>query len=668
MRDKKLARRILILTVSVILCIQLVAYKQNIVKETPSKSIEKVNIQDLLQAVGKWGYLPEGGLQSGRIQLCYEESGFSPGGDSDLATLALKASIPELVDLLNSSNDPEVLSRVARVLSLINSKAVPMMATPVLEKLLEYKSVDGQGNTRSLEDPRSDISPEQQVRGATAAALKCIMANTTDPQNRGFEVHESTNLPTPPTEAEIETRVSELVSTWEWSSDCLQIDEFDQDESNKEFGLGELSRIGLLGQSAVNPLLKHLGNTSPKVRIAVIRSLGRTGLTRQDDIKLLTARLKDSCIAVRNETIIALGKIGSNAKSAIIALSGELTNQDARIRSNTAEAIGNIGVVTQAPINSLSERLKDEDQRVRVKAAIALLRIQIIDKKTVNLAINELLLGLKDDNPDIRLIVVKDLVDLPKIPQDLATSLITSFTNEQESWELRLNSFFALPQLSNADRAVLQPAIKPFLVEALRKNSIPKYFYSSNVPSEGNWIGDGNSGDFADDEETRKYRQKLFSFYRSWPLDKRHAFFLAGMEPGSFPELNQALREILINKDNDIKARYNSAFILGFVESPNTLSHETINTLKTVMNDTDEDFDIRWMSAFSLIRLKQDVGNFFERYNLPNPMKIDCRTDKFGEGWLLFDPYFGWCEMAGGGGDGSSGWANAIKCFFRGGC
>lgn len=116
MKDRKLVRRILILTLSVVLFIQLVAGKQNISKEVPVSSIEKVSTQDLLEEVGKRGYLSEGGLQSGRTQLCYEESGFSPGGDSDLATLALKASIPELVDLLNNSNDPEVLSRAARVL------------------------------------------------------------------------------------------------------------------------------------------------------------------------------------------------------------------------------------------------------------------------------------------------------------------------------------------------------------------------------------------------------------------------------------------------------------------------------------------------------------------------------------------------------------------------
>lgn len=541
-----------------------------------------------------------------------------------------------------------------------------MMAAPALERLLEYRNLDGQSNTRSPEDRSDSLFPEQQVRGAAAAALRCIMANTADPQNRGFKVYDSTNLPTPPTEAEIEIRVNELISNQEWSSDCPQIDEFDQDESNEEFGLGALSRIGLLGQFAVNPLLKNLENSSPKIRIAVIRSLGHTGLIKQDDVKLLTARLEDSCVAVRNETIIALGEIGSNAKLAINPLTRELTNSDSRIRSNTTEAIGNIGVVTQAQIDLLSRLLKDEDQYVRVKAAIALLKNQPADRKIVDLAIDELLLNLKDDNPDVRLIVVKDLVDLQKIPQDLATSLIASFTNKQESWELRLNSFFALPQLSNADQVILQPSIKPFLIEALRRNSISRYFYSSNVPSARNWIGDGNRGDFADDEETRKYRQRLFSFYGSWPLDKRHAFFLAGMEPGSFPDFNQALREILLDKSNDIKARYNSAFILGFVENSNTSSHKTINTLKTLMNDMDEDFDIRWMSAFSLIRLEQDVGNFFERHNLSNPIEIDCRIDKFGEGIFLFEPYFGWCEMSGSGGDGSRGWARVINRFFGG--
>ncbi|NEO84943.1 MAG: HEAT repeat domain-containing protein [Spirulina sp. SIO3F2] len=645
--------------------------------EFSTNSDKPVNVQELLQEFGRYGYFPESGLESGRTIMCYEESGYSYGGDSDLASLSLKAIIPDLVAILETSSDPETLIRAARVLSLINSKAVPTMATPVLEKLLIYKNLSTLEIHRNLpdydiDDPLEQYPLEQQVHIAVSKALRCIMANTQDPQRRGFKVHESKERLSIPTETEIINKISELTAYWSGvdSSYCPTVDLNKSVNFVEEFGLGRLSRIGYQGQATVNPLLEYIGSDAPSLRIAVIRALGKTNAANSNTIAIIAKYLEDECISVHNETIITLGKLGNRTKSVAVLLIGGLSNTEDIIRLNTAKSLGSIGATTPIVVELLLRTLKqDQNSSVRMEAAIALLKLKSEDTKIVDVATKEVLELLEENDPDIRLALVRGLVEVDRIPQSLLNKIFEYFANAQESMEVRLNSLLILGKLTYEKKSTLELDIKSFLLEALTRKPASRYFQSSNVIGFSNslWIGDDRHNEEVD-EETLRQRERLYSFYNSWPTDKLHAFFLSTAKVKKFPELNEALRGILEMGDNEFKSRYNSAFILGFIEDPTNPSPQTIKALESIMNNVNEDFDIRWISAFSLVRLGVDTGNFFGSHNLPNPVYVDCELDKFGEGNLVFDPYFGWCEPIAGGGGSFRGWSEAIECFFKRRC
>ena len=232
-----------------------------------------------------------------------------------------------------------------------------------------------------------------------------------------------------------------------------------------------------------------------------------------------------------------------------------------------------------------------------------------------------------------------------------------------------------LSKVGPRQTSAVQPLIKPFLLEALTRGEQNRYFSPSNVPIRTRIQHIDRELDFRVRSEDRlinidnrslEEQRQLLSFYESWPVDKRHAFFLTSIEPETFPTFMRSLVDIFQDSKNDISTRYNAAFILGFTGNLNSPSQETLNALTSVMNSSDTDFDIRWMSALSLARLRQDVDGFFDANHLPHPLTIDCGTDGFGEGVLFFEPYFGWCEASDSGGDGSSGWAKALERFFGG--
>lgn len=112
--------------------------------------------QDVIDILSQLRYLESsrGGIESGRAIVCRDASGYSFGGDSDLASDSLKSVIPTLVDLLVRSNDPRVLIDTANVLSMINSKAVPMMATPALESLLSYENLNPEPDDTSSREEK----------------------------------------------------------------------------------------------------------------------------------------------------------------------------------------------------------------------------------------------------------------------------------------------------------------------------------------------------------------------------------------------------------------------------------------------------------------------------------------------------------------------------------
>lgn len=325
----------------------------------PNISSEVLNILDDLRYLES----SSGGIESGRSIVCHDMSGHSFGGDSELASSAVKAAIPSLVALLESSHETEVLIDAANALSLINSKTVPMMATLILEQRLNEESSAPEPDEVLLRGQRNSVP------AAAAATLRCIMAKTKDPADRGYQILTSDPAAVP-TMTEIENRLSTLVediTRLTSSSDCLEIDQYDYYGEELSF----ISAIRELGESTLSPLIAYLHHEHPMVRIAVARALGENTSNNSDVTAPLSTLLLDSCPAVKNEAIISLSDLGSIPQPALSIIVKELANSDASIRANAATAVGNMidGDTSLEIIDPLTALLTDEDIYVRIKAA-----------------------------------------------------------------------------------------------------------------------------------------------------------------------------------------------------------------------------------------------------------------------------------------------------------
>lgn len=496
------------------------------------------------------------------------------------------------------------------------------------------------------------------------------MAKTQDPSIRGymvFDLDQRTQLTAKEIGIRLDSFVSEITGL-SLSSDCLEIAEYNY--YSEELSRAEL--IGELGEPSLIPFMAYLDHKNPIVRIAVAKALGSTTSTNADVASSLMQLLSDSCLAVKNEAIISLNKIGSSARPALAQLQTELRNNNEILRANAATAIGSIGHESPVVIELLSELLEDEKIYVRTSAAIALMRIQPTRQEASNLAVQQVLLALQSDDYSIQLATVKGLKGMGSQADSLARELGVLFADEESLWEIRLNALLILGSSSNAEKSVIQPLIKPFVLKALTRTDKNRYFSPSNVPirdRERELVRDprfASSNIVNIDDKALEERRKLLYFYESWPIDKRHAFFLTGIMAEDFPPYAKDLEDVLRDVSNDIKSRYNAAFILGFISNPSNPFQSTLATLTSTMNNANEDFDVRWMSALSLAKLGEDVDDFFIDNYLPHPLTIDCGTDPLGDNHLFFEPYFGWCEAIGSGGDGSPGWAEVIIERFLG--
>ena len=124
--------------------------------------------------------------------------------------------------------------------------------------------------------------------------------------------------------------------------------------------------LGKSGGSAVEPLIKALGNSDCDMRVNAIEALGDIGDVRA--VEPLVTTLKDEEGRVRYRSASALGKIGD--ARAVQPLIGLLSDDNWAVRQVAAEALGAIG--DARAVEPLIEMLGDNRSAVRISSAQAL--------------------------------------------------------------------------------------------------------------------------------------------------------------------------------------------------------------------------------------------------------------------------------------------------------
>ena len=139
---------------------------------------------------------------------------------------------------------------------------------------------------------------------------------------------------------------------------------------NNEFARESAVRALIkIGDGAVEPLIKALGDKEEDVRRYTARVLGNIGGKRA--VEPLIKALEDKDSEVRQRAATSLGWIGD--KRAVEPLIKALEDKDSEVRRFTAIALGRIG--DKRAVEPLIKALGDKDEYVRNSAAYALKKL-----------------------------------------------------------------------------------------------------------------------------------------------------------------------------------------------------------------------------------------------------------------------------------------------------
>ena len=182
--------------------------------------------------------------------------------------------------------------------------------------------------------------------------------------------------------------------------------------------------IGKLGiKDAINSLIDVLNHPSWEVQIEVIEALGKLRASQavKEIIYLLN---KSSKPEVQAAGVLCLSKIAK--EEAIPSLIKALKSHHQEVRSASAEALGNLGLGGEKVVDALVEVLLDPYWVTRANAARAL---GVLKNKK---AIKKLLNLIKDHNPNVRVNVITALAEIggTKVIKDLQEAL----EREESSW------------------------------------------------------------------------------------------------------------------------------------------------------------------------------------------------------------------------------------------
>jgi HEAT repeat protein len=235
-------------------------------------------------------------------------------------------------------------------ISLLRRLAGANRTAEILLKVIEKEISQGtklKDNMHEHDDPWSGCSLCGSIEAKVCAAMGLVNMKHDKASEKLLEVYELA-LSLRPAELLGEQSVEPLIKAFE------------------EGNLFVAEALGKSGGSAVEPLIKALGNSDCDMRVNAIDALGDIGDVRA--VEPLVTTLKDEEGRVRYRSASALGKIGD--ARAVQPLIGLLSDDNWAVRQVAAEALGAIG--DARAVEPLIEMLGDNRSAVRISSAQAL--------------------------------------------------------------------------------------------------------------------------------------------------------------------------------------------------------------------------------------------------------------------------------------------------------
>ncbi|HLY73080.1 MAG TPA: HEAT repeat domain-containing protein [Planctomycetota bacterium] len=203
------------------------------------------------------------------------------------------------------------------------------------------------------------------------------------------------------------------------------------DEKKSHIFVKTLGLIAPKSREIIPSIVKFLGHSVPRIRIAAADALGGIDPKVKEAVPGLTKALSDEDVGVRLAAARALFSIqGTEAQSAIPVLAQMLKDEDADNRREAASALGAFGGAGKTAIPALTPGLKDSDGGVRSAVAWAIARIT--GGQANQSAIEVMIAALKDKEPRARLDAARLLGEVGTDARSAIPALTTALEDEND--------------------------------------------------------------------------------------------------------------------------------------------------------------------------------------------------------------------------------------------
>ncbi|MEO0376182.1 MAG: HEAT repeat domain-containing protein, partial [Cyanobacteria bacterium P01_A01_bin.17] len=472
---------------------------------------------------------------------------------------------------------------------------------------------------------------------ATEAALKEFEAYFGLEKDGIFDPLDSQILWTPRVTALV--RALHQVTNIEQAGNAL----IDLSSTEKEQEIASLLALIEKGENA-NANIKGVRKEITPSAAALV--LLQTDKNAEAEISRLTALVSDDAQSERIKTTAseALGYLGADAQAAVPNLAEVLSDkvESTGVRASAAQALGRIGTNAKSALPNLITVLSDpqEDDSLRSDAAQTLQNIGAGDAEIssdLDLEADQVisdLIRIATDKSNEDEVMEAALQQIGRFGADAeeAVEPLTKILNDPEAdFELVLEAVDTLGAIGPTAQSAI-PTLRSLLEDQSR----------FKLPA---------AEERSLDQELADYRERGL-YIPGMMLSQSIASALVAMGNAAVPELISALQS------QNEKVRYSAAFALGQMDR---LNRDTAGALEAVLNDPNENINIRRRVADSLEIQGRDVQDFWGQTGLESyttrQTKVCDPNSFFNESGIQivgyrFNEYVGDCVSTPGEGDG----------------
>ncbi|MGK7892545.1 MAG: HEAT repeat domain-containing protein, partial [Xenococcus sp. (in: cyanobacteria)] len=390
--------------------------------------------------------------------------------------------------------------------------------------------------------------------------------------------------------------------------------------------------------AVVSALIEALKDEDPGVRQSAAQSLSINDLPSKESSAVISAlieALRDKDPNVRRSAAESLNEydLPSNEVSALLT---EALKDEATPQRTALDLWKNDQLNTQKALDIFREGLLSKDPLRQIDAVIGLGTIGAEAKPLLS----SLLPLLQEDIEPLRYSAALAITDIA--PQKECVPILGEMLNKETAHHIRETVHSALEQIGSQEAFLVE--IESWQFEDIERRYVTTCTTERYIPD----VFRKSSDSYVLLLQALENENIRSSVVNSMPpyyfFEKEKLLITSNLVniviPGLIKVLenkyegNSSLKEIFEFKDRDI--RRSAAYALGEIANSTADNEDLviikdkdnkqkiIDALTVVVENQQEDIDIRWMAATSLQKLGINQDSFFTEYNLINPLTVKC--------------------------------------------